>query len=986
MPPEHGMPTRTADALVNRRPRRLFGRPSERKNPLNLQFERQVARLESRQQQQRCIILTVIPINLCYEFTSPSLTENGNNHRSSQPTSPEESPDTSSLSPSSPSIIFLPCVPDGSHRRWNSSRLLEDKPTTSSSMSNSDFLVNSFTKPSGNARHTSRRKSKKKSKKHRQRCRKPTDVPEAKFRESNSAAVPAVDVGDCEDLTLSPKHVGDIHFEETFSPSSSVKEASEEAPESDNDNECHFCSGGSVSSTSYCDEIELSRSAISCPGLCGQCNSSKFSYLDNAQNSVFTSSAQETCCAGNSVNCNHDTKTLLILRNEREPDPCEATEFCSSSNGFDGNWLEKSDYDSGICSQNGISACSEVQAVHLCSDTSSDNDFCLVVSRKRARKEKKMSLWKSYGERVSKVAHDRNRKYVGWASMPMTKEVNANPWSHRENYIGRIQPQHGIASKRPTNNFMQRLTNVCMETQNGVPAEDSKLGASLNCFIGPREKTYGKSTGGFDKAQQLYFNRKLPVALHSRESINCEIRSAYSPELTTPKSSRVHCTSESGESTDIIVGSLPVQKRRLQDSVQINDASEAISGQSSPGSKSQDIVGSKSTATELMVGCGTVPSIERNRGCQEFCNSRTHLVEMLRVVNDAYKVQVAAEVHLAAGYPITDLETFIYSATPVIGHAPCLRSNNCLCDQIATSSVCQHFISNISLRSIWEWYEEPGCYGLEVKALNDLSSKISCSSGSEFFAYFVPYLSAIQLFGWSRNNMDHSFSVQGRELLKSSSTASSLGSHPVHAKVHKPFEESNACVLESSLVAEGHGELMFEYFETEQPSFRAPLFEKIKELVSGANVSDHRILGDPEKLQNKKLCELHPASWFCVAWYPVYRVPRGNFRAAFLTYHSLGKLVPQKCSLDMTGGHTRVVSPVVGLQSYNDKGEQWFQLRCPDLKQSPKDKASRAEVQKERLRTLKMGALAMARAVVPKGSGESVNHHPDYEFFLSRGS
>jgi hypothetical protein len=47
-------------------------------------------------------------------------------------------------------------------------------------------------------------------------------------------------------------------------------------------------------------------------------------------------------------------------------------------------------------------------------------------------------------------------------------------------------------------------------------------------------------------------------------------------------------------------------------------------------------------------------------------------------------------------------------------------------------------------------------------------------------------------------------------------------------------------------------------------------------------------------------------------------------------------------------------------------------------------KAGRAEIQKERLRTLKMGALAMARAVVPKGSGESVNHHPDYEFFLSR--
>ncbi|KAK8450297.1 hypothetical protein SEVIR_6G001000v4 [Setaria viridis] len=966
MPPEHGMPTGTADAVANRRPRRLFGRPSERKNPLNLQFERQVARLESRQQQQRCIVVTFIPINLCcFDFKSPSLTENGNNHPSSQPISPE---DTSSLSPTSPSILFLPYPPDGSHRRWpgNSSRLLEDRSTTSNSTSNSDFLVNSFTKPSGNARHTSRRKSKKKSKKHRQRCRKPTDGPEAKCGETNSAA-PAVDEGDCEDLTLSPKHVGDIHFEETFSPSSSVKEASEEAPESDNDNEYRCCSVGSVSSASYCDETEPSRSAISCPGLRGQCNSSNLRYLDSAQNSVFTGSAQETCYAGSSVNCNHDTKTLLILSNEREPGPCEATEFCSSSSGFDENWLEKPDYDSGICSQNGIGACSGVQAVHLCSDTSRDNDFCLVISRKRARKEKKMLLWKSYGERVSTFTHDRNEKYVGRASVPVTKEVRTDHRSHRQNHIGGIQPQHGTAIKHPSKNFMQRPSSVRMETHNGLPAEDSKLQASPNYFIGPREKTYEQSTSDFDKAQRLYLHGKLSVALHSRESIHCETGSVSSSETTTPKSS--------GESTDISVA-LSVQKRRLHDSVQINDANETISGQSSPGSKS--------TTTELLVGCGTVPSVQGNHGCQQFCNSRTHLVEMLRVVNDAYKVQVAADVHLAAGYPITDLETFIYSATPVIGHAPCLRGSNCSWDQAVSSSVCQHDISNVSLRTIWEWYEEPGCYGLEVKALNDLSSKTSCSSSSEFFAYFVPYLSAIQLFGWSRNNMDHSFGVQGRELLKASNTASSLSSHPVHAKVHKPFEESNAYSSESSLVVEGHGELMFEYFETEQPSFRPPLFEKIKELVSGANVSDHRIFGDPEKLQNTKLCELHPASWFCVAWYPVYRVPRGNFRAAFLTYHSLGKLVPQKCSMDMTGGHPRVVSPVVGLQSYNAKGEQWFQLRCPDLKQLPTDEASCAEVQKERLRTLKMGALAMARAVVPKGSGESVNHHPDYEFFLSR--
>ena len=182
--------------------------------------------------------MTVIPLNFCCDYKSPSLTENGNNHSLYQQTPPEESLETSSLSPTSPSslsptwpsIFFVLNAPDGSHshRRWpdNSSRLLEDKSTKSNSVSNSDFLVNIFTKPSGNARHTSRRKSKKKSKKHSQCCRKPMDGPEAKCTESNNAA-PAVDVCDCDDLALSPKHVGDIHFEETFSPSSSVKEASE---------------------------------------------------------------------------------------------------------------------------------------------------------------------------------------------------------------------------------------------------------------------------------------------------------------------------------------------------------------------------------------------------------------------------------------------------------------------------------------------------------------------------------------------------------------------------------------------------------------------------------------------------------------------------------------------------------------------------------------------------------------------------------------
>jgi hypothetical protein len=224
-----------------------------------------------------------------------------------------------------------------------------------------------------------------------------------------------------------------------------------------------------------------------------------------------------------------------------------------------------------------------------------------------------------------------------------------------------------------------------------------------------------------------------------------------------------------------------------------------------------------------VVGCAAVPSFHGNHSCQEFSDSGMHLVEMIKAVNDAYKAQVAADVHFAAGYPITNLESFIHSATPVVSNICSIRSSNCSWDQEVRNPVCHHDIPNISLRSIWEWYEEPGCFGLEVRADSDVSSKTSSSNSSEFVAYFIPYLSAIQLFGWSRKNTDHTLNVQGRELLKASNSSSS---HHVHAELHKPCPENNTCLQESSFFVEDHGELMFEYFETDQPSLRPPLFEK----------------------------------------------------------------------------------------------------------------------------------------------------------------
>lgn len=56
-----------------------------------------------------------------------------------------------------------------------------------------------------------------------------------------------------------------------------------------------------------------------------------------------------------------------------------------------------------------------------------------------------------------------------------------------------------------------------------------------------------------------------------------------------------------------------------------------------------------------------------------------------------------------------------------------------------------------------------------------------------------------------------------------------------------------------------------------------------------------------------------------MAWYPIYRIPDGNFRAAFLTFHSLGCLVHRSTSSNLADDITQIISPVVGMRSYNAK-------------------------------------------------------------------
>uniref|UniRef100_A0A803QJJ9 Uncharacterized protein n=1 Tax=Cannabis sativa TaxID=3483 RepID=A0A803QJJ9_CANSA len=379
--------------------------------------------------------------------------------------------------------------------------------------------------------------------------------------------------------------------------------------------------------------------------------------------------------------------------------------------------------------------------------------------------------------------------------------------------------------------------------------------------------------------------------------------------------------------------------------------------------------------------------------------------KVAEAVDDAYRAQKASEaVELTAGHPVAEFERVLKYSCPVISCPPHLSCHSCSRDQLCGVSFCLHEMRNISLGGLWKWYEKHGNYGLEIKA-NDYGNSRSLGANGSFCAYFVPYLSAVQLFRNDVENLDTSSTKSCSEVVDlckfndTSEGSSNLDHLPIFSvlfpqprKEFESFSHQESSSESSSASAkdvfrlqleerklQSDPELLFEYFESEQPQKRQPLYEKINELIRGDGPVQYQGYGDPTTLKSVKLNDLHPRSWYAVAWYPIYRIPEGNLRASFLTFHSLGHLVHRP------GVQPHIVAPVVGLQTYNAQSECWFRMN-PSLL-NPKEGAPDLDpsgILKERLRTLEETASLMARAVVKKDNLTSVNRHPDYEFFCSR--
>ncbi|KAL2343535.1 hypothetical protein Fmac_004820 [Flemingia macrophylla] len=288
--------------------------------------------------------------------------------------------------------------------------------------------------------------------------------------------------------------------------------------------------------------------------------------------------------------------------------------------------------------------------------------------------------------------------------------------------------------------------------------------------------------------------------------------------------------------------------------------------------------------------------------------------------------------------------------------------------------------SYFALSDLWESFKEWSAYGAGVPLVLDQSDSV--------VQYYVPYLSAIQLYAQSaektsakprytsedsdgdyyrdscsEGSSDYEYGKR-TEFIAQRSThygvslqMNSLSIHDKHSAVQEGFSSDDSETGNPQ-------DLLFEYLEQDPPYSREPLADKI-----------HDLARHYPALKSLKSCDLLPASWMSVAWYPIYRIPTGPTLKAldgcFLTYHTLhtpltgsgrthAPILVYPSDMD---GVPKISIPTFAMASYKLKGSIWMKKGVTESQQ---------------VSSLLQAADKWLRIV-------QVNH-PDFQFFKSHGA
>lgn len=254
--------------------------------------------------------------------------------------------------------------------------------------------------------------------------------------------------------------------------------------------------------------------------------------------------------------------------------------------------------------------------------------------------------------------------------------------------------------------------------------------------------------------------------------------------------------------------------------------------------------------TTALKDCRCELDVDEHFNCESSCEDASRIEQ---AVNNACRARLASEaVQMETGCPIAEFERFLHLSSPVISQRSKFRSCE-ICPRNLLGDVipCSHETANVSLGCLWQWYEKHGSYGLEIKAKGHENSNGFGADNSAFRAYFVPFLSAVQLFKSHKTHTGTTIGPVGLDScaskvkVKEPSTshlpifsvlfpkpctddASVLRVCSQFPSLEQPlaFEKRKFSEQSVDLNLSGDSELVFEYFEGEQPQQRRPLFEK----------------------------------------------------------------------------------------------------------------------------------------------------------------
>ncbi|KAK6921216.1 Protein of unknown function DUF789 [Dillenia turbinata] len=358
------------------------------------------------------------------------------------------------------------------------------------------------------------------------------------------------------------------------------------------------------------------------------------------------------------------------------------------------------------------------------------------------------------------------------------------------------------------------------------------------------------------------------------------------------------------------------------------------------------------------------------------------------------KVESSSEKLVA---PCSNLHRFLESTTPSVPaqyfSKTTMRRGWRTCDVEY-----QHYFT---LGDLWEFFKEWSAYGVGVPLV--MGDGKDC-----VVQYYVPYLSGIQLYGQMKQAsaiLRQSGEDSDTDYCRDSSSDGSSDydsprevKHTVEEKApyrlprelltkigritisEKTAANQDESSSDDSDTGSSTGCLLFEFLEQDLPYSREPLEDK-----ASISVLSRLYPG----LKTLRSCDLLPASWLSVAWYPIYRIPTGStlrdLDACFLTYHSLstpliglvgftssfsastvdagsGHAPVELCPIEVDG-IVKFTLHVFGMATYKFKGSMWAQNGSDEQKQA---------------NTLMQAADSWLRLLKVD--------HPDFQFFASHGT